>query len=72
MKQDMPPRTAARRLAAELKLPSRIGAVLCAFRSEGPVLVVAADEIWRRHHKIPLEFCGYPVEGDDPIDAIAH
>lgn len=70
--QELSPRLAARRLAAELKLPSWKGAVLCVLRPEGHVLVVAAEERWRKHHKLPTTFCGYPVEADDRLNAVAH
>lgn len=66
------PLPAARRLAAELKLPSWKGTVLCVTRQEGCVLVVAADERWLRGQTLPKTYCGYPVETEAPLNAIAH
>jgi hypothetical protein len=61
------PRTAARRLANELKLPASRGAVLCAGHGEQVILVVAADPMWRRGADIPEVFLGFPVEQSDQV-----
>lgn len=65
------PRSAARRLASELKLPSWKGAVLTMTRGEREVLVVAADERWLSQAHVPATYCGYAVEQDNALDAWA-
>jgi hypothetical protein len=69
---EIAPRSAARRLAAELKLPSYKGAVLYATQGNEPVLIVAADGIWRSRITIPTRYCGYRVVQEDGIHALAH
>lgn len=69
---DIAPRSAARRLASELKLPAYRGVVLCQFEGSETVLVVAADGLWRRKVAIPQRYCGYRVREDDPLIAVAH
>jgi hypothetical protein len=66
------PRTAARALAAELKLPSWKGTVMTLFRSGKYVLVVAADSRWLRQVDVPADFHGYPVIVDKPLNVEAH
>lgn len=70
MTLDLPPTTAARRLASELKLPSWKGSVMVAHRSEGEVLIVAAERSWLAKHSVPRTYCGYRVEADGPL--VAH
>ena len=68
---DVPARSAARRLASELKLPSWKGAVAVMRRGETDVLVVAADKKWIAQRTIPARYCGYRVETDEPFCAVA-
>lgn len=67
----IPPRSAARRLASELKLPSWKGTVVVMHRRGADVLVVAADEQWLGRHTLPGSYCGYTVEADRCIAAVA-
>lgn len=69
---EVAPRSAARRLAVELKLPPRKGVVLCAVHGDENVLVVAADAIWRQRNRIPTRYCGFRVEQDEAVQAVAH
>lgn len=68
---NVPPKSAARRLASELALPSWKGTVLVARRTGEDVLIVAAERRWLSHHSIPGRYCGYAVETDDPLGAVA-
>lgn len=68
---NVPPKSAARRLASELSLPSWKGTVLVAHRKNEDVLVVAAERRWLSHHSIPGRYCGYAVETDEPLNAVA-
>jgi len=65
------PRSAARRLASELKLPSWKGTVVSLLRGDKYVLVVAAEKRWARQARVPSTYCGYKVEIDDPLEAVA-
>lgn len=67
----IPPRSAARRLASELKLPSWKGTVVVMHRRGADVLVVAAEERWLHRHSIPQSYCGYRVETEGCLLAVA-
>jgi len=67
----VPPKSAARRLASELALPSWKGTVLVAHRLNQDILIVAAERRWLTRHSVPSQYCGYAVETDEPLDAVA-
>lgn len=64
--------TAARKLAAELALPTTRGTVF-AWTAEGKDrLVVRADRHWlSTHRELPKSYMGFPVTADDPSEAMA-
>ena len=68
----LPAKDAARRLASELRLPSRQGVVMVAHRAAGEVLVVAVEERWLQFHELPKDYLGYQVEAGAPLGALAH
>lgn len=68
---ELPAKTAARRLASELKLPSWKGTVMVAHRKQGDILIVAAQQAWLAHHPVPSRYCGYSVEAEGPLIAEA-
>jgi hypothetical protein len=67
----VPPKSAARRLASELALPSWKGTVFVAHRRGTDVLVVAAEPHWLLHRRLPVCYCGYSVEAGEPLGAVA-
>lgn len=64
--------TAARKLAAQLALPTTRGTVFAWISDGQERLVVRADQHWLRSHRtLPKTFMGFPVTADDPSDTVA-